>query len=61
MQNRVLFVELGIEATNDEILDQMRIMKSCREDGSYGRVVCTVRGFSDSKIHAGRIGCTLRS
>jgi len=49
MQDGILFVELGIDATNDEILDQMRTMKACREDGSYGHVVCTVRGFSEDK------------
>ena len=49
MPNNVLFVELGIDATNDDILDQMRKMKACRENGSYGHVVCTVRGFSEDK------------
>ena len=43
----MLFVELGIDATNDDILDQMRTMKACREDGIYGHIVCTVRGFSE--------------
>jgi hypothetical protein len=47
VQKNVLFVDLGIDASNDDILDQMRKMKSCREDRSYGHVVCTVRGFSD--------------
>jgi hypothetical protein len=28
-------VELGIDATNDDILDQMRTMKACRENGNY--------------------------
>ena len=49
MSKNVLFVELGIDATNDDIVVQMRKMKACREDGSYGHVVCTVRGFSDDK------------
>ena len=49
MRGGVLFVELGIDATNDDILDQMKTMKACREDGSYGHVVCTVRGFGDDK------------
>ena len=49
MPASVLFMELGIDATNDDILDQMRKMKACREDGSYGHVVCTVRGFSEDK------------
>ena len=49
MQNNVLFVDLGIDASNDDILDQMRKMKACREDGSYSNIVCTVRGFGDDK------------
>ena len=49
MRDSVLFVELGIDATNDDILDQMRTMKACREDRSYGHVVCSVRGFSDDE------------
>ena len=49
MSKNMLFVELGIDATNDNILDQMRTMKACREDGNYGHVVCTVRGFSEDK------------
>jgi len=49
MRDSILFVELGIEATNDDILDQMRKMKACREDGSYSYVVCTVRGFGDDE------------
>ena len=58
----VLFVELGIDATNNEILDQMRTMKACREVGSYGHVVYMVRGFSEDKrdlfeIPEGRAFC----
>jgi hypothetical protein len=49
MQKNVLFVDLGIDATNDDILDQMRKMKSCRENRTYSNLVCTVRGFSDDK------------
>ena len=49
MRGSILFVELGIDATNDDILDQMRKMKSCREDRSYSNIVCTVRGFGDDK------------
>ncbi len=51
MRDSILFVELGIDATNDDILDQMRKMKSCREDRSYSNIVCTVRGFADDKRH----------
>lgn len=46
MAETVLFVELGIDATNDDILDQMRIMKLAREDRSYSNVVCSIRGFA---------------
>jgi hypothetical protein len=49
MRDSILFVELGIDATNDDILDQMRKMKICREDGRYSHVVCTVRGFGDDE------------
>jgi len=49
MRGSVLFVDLGIDATNDEIVDQMRTIKACREDGSYCHVVCSVRGFGDDK------------
>jgi hypothetical protein len=49
MQKTVLFVDLGIDATNEDILTQMRKMKSCREDRSYSNVVCSVRGFSDDE------------
>ncbi len=51
MPDSVLFVELGIDATNDDILAQMRIMKGRREDRSYGHVVCTVRGFAGDERH----------
>ena len=51
MRGSILFVELGIDASNDDILDQMRKMKFCREDRSYSNIVCTVRGFSDDKRH----------
>lgn len=49
MRGSVLFVELGIDATNEDILDQMRTMKARREDGSYSNIVCTVRGFADDE------------
>jgi hypothetical protein len=47
MAERVLLVELGIDATNDDILDQMRTMKTAREERTYDTVVCSIRGFSD--------------
>jgi hypothetical protein len=43
----ILFVEPGIDATNDDILDQMRIMKRGREKGISKYIVCTIRGFGD--------------
>ena len=47
MAGQVLFVELGINATDGDILDQMRIMKRAREERSYDNVVCTIRGYDD--------------
>jgi hypothetical protein len=49
MPDSVLFVDLGIDATNDDILDQMRTMKACREDKRYSRIVCTIRSFADDE------------
>ena len=45
MATSVLYVELGIDATNGDLLDQMRIMKRAREERRYDSVVCTIRGF----------------
>jgi hypothetical protein len=47
MAESVLFVELNIDATNDAITEQMRIMKRARDDGIYENVVCCIRGFND--------------
>jgi hypothetical protein len=47
MAESVLFVDLGIGATNEQIIDQMRIMKRGREEGLYRNIVCTIRGFDD--------------
>lgn len=49
MDTRTLFVELGIDATNDDILDQMRIMKHARENKTYEHVVCGIRGFGEDR------------
>jgi hypothetical protein len=46
MAERILTVDLGIDATNDDILDQMRIMQQGREEQLYDNIVCTVRGFA---------------
>ncbi len=47
MTERVLTVDLGLDATDDDIHDQMQIMKHSREEHRYDHVVCTIRGFSD--------------
>jgi hypothetical protein len=43
----VLIVDLGLDATNEDILEQMRVMKRAREEGFYKHVVCGVRNFGD--------------
>ncbi len=45
----ILQVNLGINATNDDLTDQMRIMKRHREDGQTTNIVCTIRGFLDDR------------
>jgi hypothetical protein len=47
MPARILHVDLGLNATNVDILDQMRVMKRCREEGFYQNVVCSIRGYHD--------------
>jgi hypothetical protein len=47
MAGSVLFVDLGLDASNDDILDQMRILKRAREERCYKAIVCLVRGFDD--------------
>jgi hypothetical protein len=47
MKLAMLYVELGINATNDDIVDQMRIMKRAREERLYTNVVCMIRGFDN--------------
>lgn len=47
MNNAILTVDLGLDATNQDIIDQMKIMKECRESGIYGHIVCTIRGFGE--------------
>jgi hypothetical protein len=44
---RVLNVDLGLDATDNDIFNQMRIMKRAREERCYDNVVCTIRDFSD--------------
>jgi hypothetical protein len=45
MPEKVLLVELGIDATNDDIFDQMRVMKKAREERFYDNIVCSIRDF----------------
>jgi hypothetical protein len=47
MAGSVLFVDLGLDASNDDILDQMRILKRAREERCYKAIVCLIRGFDD--------------
>jgi hypothetical protein len=47
MDDGILIVQLQLGDSNESILDLMRQMKACREDRSFGHVVCTVGGFSD--------------
>ena len=49
MAEKVLLVELGIDASNNDIIDQMRIMKRARQEGLYDNVICTIRGFDDDR------------
>ena len=41
----MMIVELGLDATNDELREQMRLMKQVRETRSLPNVICVVRGF----------------
>ncbi|HYH63592.1 MAG TPA: hypothetical protein VD866_02735 [Urbifossiella sp.] len=43
----LMVVELVLRATNDDILDKMRVMRQVRTDHSYSNVVCVVSGFGD--------------
>ena len=36
-----------IDATNDDVIEQMRVMKRGREEGRYDNVICIIRGFDD--------------
>src|SRR5438105_1320295 len=49
MPDRALLVELGIDAMDGAILDQMKIMKRVRESGSYDNIACVIRGFDDDR------------
>jgi hypothetical protein len=46
MAEGVMIVELGIRATDGDLLEQMRRMKWTREEGRCDNVVCTIRGFA---------------
>jgi hypothetical protein len=45
----ILYVDLGIDATNDDIDQQARIAKRAREEGIYTNVICAIRGFGKDK------------
>ena len=47
MVGSILFVDLGLDASNEDIVDQMRILKRAREERRYKAIVCLVRGFDD--------------
>src|ERR1700722_18915561 len=47
MAEHVLIVDLGLDATNYDLLDQMRVMKRAREERFYPHVVAQIRGFGD--------------
>ena len=46
----VMVVDLGLDASNDDIRDKMRLMRQARIDRTYSNIVCVVRGFdSDAR------------
>src|SRR5688500_6355492 len=45
MPGSILFVDLGLDASNDDILAKMRILKLVREENRSDNVVCCIRGF----------------
>jgi hypothetical protein len=47
MRHDTLWVDLGLDATNDDLIEQMRTMKAAREGTTYRHVIATVRGFGD--------------
>jgi hypothetical protein len=47
MPEHTLLVDLGLDATNADVVDQMRIMKLGREEGRYKNVFCMIRRFND--------------
>src|SRR5262245_15035007 len=49
MAERVLVVNLGIDATTEDVFNQMLVMKKAREEGLYENVVCTIRGYADDR------------
>ena len=49
MSERVLIVELGLDASNDDLRDQMRILKRARENKFYENIVCVIRGFDSDE------------
>lgn len=41
----MMIVELGLDATNDDLREQMRQMKRVREARALPNVICVLRGF----------------
>jgi hypothetical protein len=42
-----MVVELWIGMSNEQLLEQMRLMKQARERGEVANVVCVITGFGD--------------
>ncbi len=49
MSDRALVVELGLDAIESDIVDQMQRMKRCRAMKSYDQITCTIRGFENDE------------
>lgn len=45
--NGMMLVELGADATNEDLREQMRLMKRARDERLYQHIVCLIRGFDD--------------
>jgi hypothetical protein len=47
MRQSVHLIDLGLDASNEALVEQMRFMRRSRTEGIAGCVACTVRGFHD--------------
>lgn len=43
----LMIVELGLDASNDDIVEKMRTMRQARLDRTCSHVACLIRGFDD--------------